>query len=97
MVVKEVKEGRRKAWTVPYVVRKLTGVEWAQLRDVPDEEKVKRKKKLNLKVKDAVPFGRYPCNLSAKGVGWCQATIMKDSAQLRYVIFGMHMSLSIDV
>ena len=97
MVVKLVKEGKRKAWTVPYVVRKLSGPEWAQLRDAPKQEAQKRKHKLSLKVKDAVPFGRYPCYMQSKGVGWCQATIMQESAELSYRIFGMYISLAVEV
>ena len=79
MVKKEMSEGKRKAWTVPYVVRPLAPSEWAQLRNSPQEEKQKRKKKLDLKVKDAVPYGRYPCDLKSKGVSWCQVTIQKES------------------
>ena len=97
MVTKLVNEGKRTAFTVPYVVRKLTSMEWAKLRDTPSEEAVKRKKKLELKVKDPVPCGRYPCNLKSKGLGWCQVTIMKESADLKYRIFGMHVGLSVEV
>ena len=97
MVKKEMSEGKRKAWTVPYVVRSLAPSEWAKLRNSPQEEKQKRKEKLDLKVKDAVPYGRYPCDLKSKGVSWCQVTIQKESAKLRYRIYGMHISLSVEV
>ena len=97
MVTKLVKEDKRTAFTVPYVVRKLTPMEWAKLRDTPTEEAVKRRKKLDLKVKDPVPHDRYPCNLKSKGLGWCQVTIMKESADLKYRIFGMHIGLSVEV
>ena len=97
MVDKLVADKKRKAWTVPYVVRQLSGVEWARLRDSPKDEAERRKQKLMLKVKDAVPHGRHPCDLKSKGVGWCQVTIMKESAELSYHIFGMYKSLTIDV
>ena len=67
------------------------------MRDTPPEEAAKRKQKLDLKVKDDVPHGRYPCNLGSKGVGWVQVTIMKESADIRYRIFGLHVSLGIEV
>ena len=97
MVAKQVKEDKRTAYTVPYVVRQLTPMEWVKLRDTPSEEAVKRKKKLELKVKDPVPHGRYPCNLKRKGLDWCQVTIMKESAELKYRIFGIHVALSVEV
>ena len=98
LVTKLVSEGKRTGHTVPFVVRHLTPMEWAQRINASQEEKVKRKYKLNLKVKDAVPLGPYPCYLSNKGVGWCQVTIQEKSAELKYRIFGMsQIALTVEV
>ena len=97
VVAKLVSEGKRRAYTVPYVVRALDPFEWDQRVSAPREEQEKRKKKLGLQVKDTVPYGPYPCNLKVEGVGWCQVTIMKESADLRYHYFGMQVALSVEV
>ena len=97
VVAKLVSEGKRRAFTVPYVVRALDPFEWDQRVSAPREEQEKRKKKLGLQVKDTVPYGSYPCNLKVEGVGWCQVTIMKESADLRYRYFDMQVSLSVEV
>ena len=56
VVAKLVSEGKRRAFTVPYVVRALDPFEWDQRVSAPREEQEKRKKKLGLQVKDTVPI-----------------------------------------
>ena len=58
-------------------------MELGRLEGLPNEDKQERMKILQQKLKNAVvPYDRYPYNLAVKGLGWCQVTIMEDSADL---------------
>ena len=57
-----------KVQTVPCVLGAPPPVEYVRLRVLPLEERNKRKSLLDWVVKEEVPYGLYPCNMTIKGL-----------------------------
>ena len=99
--VKKVKEMAQAhqvpAFTVPWELGCPTPYsEYCRIRDLPLNERKKRRTQLEAALKDPFPYRNYP-HFHTTGLGWCQLWFLEDSVELNYCIFGMHIGLDVRV
>ena len=89
-VTELAKANKVKVMTVPWQLGAPKPSEWERIRNLSKEDKKKHKAILHRRTKEKVPFLNYPCNVTSKGLGWCQLWFLEPSVKLEYVIFGFN-------
>ena len=91
------KSNKKNVMTVPFPLGKPPRAEYERIMSLGLAEKNKFKEELNAAQKTEVPYGPYPCNEKSFGLSWCQISFLPDSVKLEYIIFGMHLGLTVRV
>ena len=81
--------------TVPFDLGRPLEDDVNQIKALKKTQRDQFRDTLDQRMKFVFPIGPYPCKW--QGTGWCQLTFAKDSAVLKYVIFGPHWGLDVKV
>ena len=95
-VAELAKANKVKVMTVPWHLGAPSLMEMERINNLHGPEKQKHKAQLQQRMKNDFPYRDYPCNMTSKGLGWCQLWFLEESVKLEYCIFGMN-HISIDV
>ena len=79
-VAELAKANKVKVMTVPWELGAPKPSEWERIRNLSKEDKKKHRAILHQRRTEKVPFLNYPCNMTSKGLGWCQLWFLESLA-----------------
>ena len=81
--------------TVPFDIGRPSDVDITSIRSLSEDLRKAYRKNLFERSACTVPNGPYPCEW--RGTGWCQLTFPRETVDLKYTVFGMHLGLDVVV